>query len=64
MLGPPATLRLALRAGAAMQAGPLLNVSPPPSLELMPLRMNMGKKDKMGARQTTLLKQLRNTGML
>jgi hypothetical protein len=53
-----------MRAGAAMQAGPLLNVSPPPSLELMPLRMNMGKKDKMGARQTTLLKQLRNTGML
>jgi len=28
-------------------------------LELMPLRMNIGKRDKMGQRQLNLLQQLR-----
>lgn len=32
------------------------------NLELMPLRMNMGKKDKMGGRQEALLKLLINAG--
>ena len=33
------------------------------NLELMPLRMNMGKKDKMGARQQALALQLRRAGL-
>jgi hypothetical protein len=33
------------------------------NLELMPLRMNIGKKDKMGQRQRDLLLKLRQAGL-
>jgi hypothetical protein len=33
------------------------------NLELMPLRMNIGKKDKMGERQQALALRLRNAGL-
>ncbi len=32
------------------------------NLELMPLRLNMGKRDKMGQRQKDLLQKLRHAG--
>jgi hypothetical protein len=34
------------------------------NLELMPLRMNFGKRDKMGQRQMDLLQRLRQAGLL
>lgn len=34
------------------------------NLELMPLRMNAGKRDKIGDRQVSLAKQLRAAGLL
>ena len=33
------------------------------NLELMPLRMNIGKRDAMGQRQQALAQQLRNAGL-
>jgi hypothetical protein len=33
-------------------------------LELMPLRLNMGKKDTMGQRQLDLLRRFRQAGLL
>jgi len=33
------------------------------NLELMPLRLNMGKKDTMGERQRALAERLRNAGL-
>lgn len=33
------------------------------NLELMPLRMNIGKKDTMGQRQLDLLPKLRQAGL-
>lgn len=34
------------------------------NLELMPLRMNIGKRDAMGGRQLALAKRLRSAGFL
>jgi hypothetical protein len=33
------------------------------NLELMPLRLNIGKKDRMGERQQALAKRLRSVGL-
>jgi hypothetical protein len=33
------------------------------TLELMPLRLNIGKRDSMGERQQALARRLRNTGL-
>ena len=68
--GQSPTITLGPYAGDPLSVDHIIPFSAAPSLdkvianlELMPLRMNIGKKDKMGERQRALALRLRNAGL-
>jgi hypothetical protein len=68
--GQSPTIKLGPYAGDQLSVDHIIPFSVAPSLdkvianlELMPLRMNIGKKDKMGERQRALALRLRNAGL-